>query len=135
VADKYCLRFSQSQFDSNGILIPTGSFNFDANVNAGKYVPGGQWTHIELWFKANTVVGVSPPIPADGALKIWIDGVLTHDHTGIRSRSPATAETARGFWQWRWDMVFGGSGVSRTRDDYLEIDHAYISGKGRKVGL
>jgi hypothetical protein len=57
---------------------------------------------------------------------MWWDGVLVSEYHDVRYRNSAQAS---GFYGRRWDPIWGGiGGTPRTRDDYVELDHLYLSG-------
>jgi hypothetical protein len=91
------------------------------NVDAAPRMVTGRWLHYEILMVLNTVDR------ADGRLKVWIDGTLTHDYGDVRWRTPGAPT---GFYGRRWDPVWGGLGSppAKTRDDHMLIDHLYLSG-------
>jgi len=94
------------------------------NIDNTKYIKLGQWHHVEYWAKLNTLTA-NPP-PSDGQMKMWIDGVLVSHRTDLRFRSETYPY---GFRQFHADMIFGGdAGEVKTRDDYIDIGHVYMSG-------
>ncbi len=62
---------------------------------------------------------------ANGIFKMWIDGVQTHNYSDVVYITPTTAEH---FNLFKWNPTWGGQGGVRTRNDYIDIDHVYISG-------
>ncbi len=56
---------------------------------------------------------------------MWIDGVQTHNYTDITYLTPTLTTK---FNLYKWNPTWGGSGGTRTRTDYVLIDHVYISG-------
>ncbi len=60
-------------------------------------------------------------------MKFWLDGQLTHDYRDVTYIDSAHQH---GFFGRSWAPIYGGgcSGV-KSRNDYLWIDHLYISGK------
>jgi len=84
------------------------------------YFTAGKWHRYEILMEINTIG------KADGKFKMWWNGVKTHDYSNVVWR---TATYPAKFFARKWDPVWGGSGgSSKTRDDYLLVDHLYISG-------
>ncbi len=88
-------------------------------ASTGRLVTVGTWHQIEVWQAVNTV-GV-----ADGQLKVWVDGTNVIDRSNITWR--AAGQTA-GYYSWRWEPTWGGGLTSHLGDDYISIDHVYLSG-------
>jgi hypothetical protein len=81
----------------------------------------GGWTQVELYYRINDI----GPTKDNGVLRVWINGTLTHEETGIRYRSDMNP---LGFYHLQFTPVYGGnSGDVRTRDDYWRLDQVYIS--------
>jgi hypothetical protein len=91
------------------------------NVNSAPLIVVGQWTRYEVYMKLNDVG------QANGVLKVWINGQLTHDYRDVTWR---TAGAPSGFFGRRWDPTWGGMGnpSNKTRTDRMLVDHIYISG-------
>lgn len=96
------------------------SRNMFPNMNTSTAVTTGRWHHIEVLMELN-----SRPGARDGILRIWIDGVQTHEHRDVQYTTPGAEN---GFYAWKWDPVWGGMGGRRTQTEYIDIDHVYISG-------
>ncbi|MBX7114809.1 MAG: hypothetical protein K1X64_10830 [Myxococcaceae bacterium] len=65
----------------------------------------------------------------NGVLKFWLDDVQTHDFNDITF---IDAANPHGFYSRTWSPIYGGgcpNGDTKSRNDYLWIDHLYISGK------
>lgn len=100
-----------------------GAVGHGQNIDATKYITVATWHHVEGYLKRNTL---STPPTADGIFKLWIDGHLVSHYTDMRYSSEANP---RGFYQFRGAPVFGGdAGEIKTRDDYIDFDHVYVSG-------
>jgi hypothetical protein len=93
--------------------------NLSANVNTNRLLTVGPWHRIEVLMTINDI-GV-----ANGKFKMWIDGQLTHDYTDIVYRNAANPAM---FWAWKHDIVWGGTGGTRTRNDRFLWDHLYLAG-------
>lgn len=90
------------------------------NQATGRIFSFGEWHHFEYVMTLNDIGA------ANGTLKVWLDGSLTHHYTDVMWRD---ADNPSGFHARHWDPVWGGNGGSaKSRDDFLEIDHVYISG-------
>ena len=70
--------------------------------------------------EANTI-GIS-----DGKIKMWIDGILVASYTDVFFRDAARP---LGFYLWKWNPTWGGTGGVKTQDDYIYLDHVYFSGQ------
>jgi hypothetical protein len=91
------------------------------NVNGDPLIVVGQWTRYEVLMTLNDIGA------ANGTLKVWINGQLTHDYRDVVYR---TANAPSGFYERRWDPTWGGAGPppAKTKDDVMLVDHVYISG-------
>lgn len=92
----------------------------DQNRNLTKWFQAGQWHRYEILMKLNEIGR------ANGVLKIWLDGTLTHEYYDVEYRTSAYPS---GFFGRNWAPMWGGSGgTAKTRNDYLWINHLYMSG-------
>lgn len=89
------------------------------NANSSPLMTAGQWHEWELLVELNTLG------QADGTLKMWIDGTLILNYSNMVWISTGNTH---GFYEYRWNPTWGGIGGAKTRDDFVLIDHAYISG-------
>ena len=91
------------------------------NVNGSALIQAGRWIRYEILMTINDI-GV-----ANGTLKVWINGTQTHNYTDVVWRTSSAPSL---FFGRMWDPTWGGNGnvPSKTRTDYLWIDHVYISG-------
>ncbi len=89
------------------------------NVERRQLMTVGDWHQWELLMQANDM---GQP---NGVLRMWVDGRQVMDYRNITFITP---EAPNGFWSWRWNPTWGGGQGPRTRDDFMEIDHVYISG-------
>jgi hypothetical protein len=115
----------------NGSTAPQHSFKLEVhqqnhvnrvlgqNVNGASLMTTGTWHQWEWLVELNTLG------QADGILKWWIDGTLIMDYSDMEYILPGFQTK---FHQWRWQPVWGGTGSVRTRDDFIAIDHVYMSG-------
>lgn len=91
------------------------------NRDTSKKLLAGRRQQVETQMVLNTVGS------ANGILRLWIDGVLTHEYTDVVWRTSAYPS---GFYGRRWDPIWGGTGgSSKSRNDYLLVHHIYMSGK------
>lgn len=81
----------------------------------------GDWAQIETYLKHGDLD------TENGLLKVWVDDVLVIDRDDVLTRTTALP---RGFYDWEFATVYGGTGYTKTRDDYMWLDHVYLSGKG-----
>ena len=86
---------------------------------SGGVIRANEWFDYEIFRKLNDI-GQN-----NGVLKIWINGALVLNDNAVQYRS---ATNPSGFWGRRFDPIWGGGGTPKTRDDYTEFDHMYISG-------
>jgi hypothetical protein len=94
------------------------SADFGPNLGQPGTIVRGQWHHYELVFKANTSG------TADGTLDWWLDGVQVGSYRGIQFVAGA------GVWQGlKWSPTWGGATGTVPADQYMWMDHFYISGK------
>lgn len=93
--------------------------NFSANVNSSAAtVARGQWAHYEVVFKDNTAGN------KDGAVDWWLDGVKVGSYSGIQYTSGAST------WElMKLSPTWGGLGGVIGADQFMSLDHLYISGK------
>ncbi|MDZ4865555.1 MAG: hypothetical protein SGJ01_19240 [Gemmatimonadota bacterium] len=89
------------------------------NVNQQALMRTNVWHQWEAVFELNTL-GV-----ANGKFKWWIDGILVCDYTDV---TYIFGSNTNGFWEWKWNPTWGGTAGTKTRDDFIDIDHTYISG-------
>ena len=63
---------------------------------------------------------------ANGTLKVWINGTQTHNYSNVVWR---TSDAPSLFFGRMWDPTWGGNGnvPNKSRNDFLWIDHVYIS--------
>lgn len=79
------------------------------------------WQQHEVLFEVNSGADV-----ADGVLTWYLNGVQTLNQTDMVWK---TAGNTTGFWRVTLNPTFGGTGSGeKTRNDFVLIDHLYISG-------
>lgn len=84
-----------------------------------KFTPGA-WHRYELYLKLNDIGS------SNGVFRLWFDDVLIFDYSDVQFRNAANPN---GFYGRRLDPVWGGMGGDpKTRNDFLQYDHIYISG-------
>ncbi len=89
------------------------------NRSPAALMTAGRWHHWEVVAVKNTVG------QANGVFDWWIDGAQIMSYSDVVWVTPADTT---GFTQWKWNPTWGGEGGVRTRDDYMLIDHVYLSG-------
>ncbi len=111
----------QVLFKQQGIPQPNGQItrNMGQNVSRQHLMTCGIWHHWETVMELNAI-GQS-----NGIFKMWIDGVMTHNYSDVTYVTPSTPA---GFHLFKWNPTWGGSGGTRTRVDFIDIDHVYFSG-------
>jgi hypothetical protein len=76
----------------------------------------GNWYRIEVLFRTSSTSG-----RADGALRIWVDGVLSADH-------PAIVTPAGNITDLYFSPTWGGLGTTpKAHTDYFRVDHVRLS--------
>ncbi|MBE7462740.1 MAG: hypothetical protein HS116_04505 [Planctomycetes bacterium] len=94
--------------------------NGEQNQGAPISMTPGRWYAIEMMLKANT------PGASDGELKLWIDGVLKAQHTGIRWRTDAELKIN----YVNHSAYFGGDWTSpkdqKRYEDSMVVARSYI---------
>lgn len=102
------------------IVVPnTPEIEWSPNIVPSKRLIRGQWHLFEHHVIGNSV-GAS-----DGEIKWWIDGVLTHDITGVAFNAAASVWSV-----FKLTSVWGGvGGPNVPADQYMNFDHLYVSTK------
>ena len=118
------------QIGLQGIAAPydDGHGHVATGVNLQPNLPGqtgaqlvrGQWYRWEMVFTINTGGG------ANGTADWWINGVQVAHYTGI---TYVGSGQSRVFDRMRWDPTWGGLTGTVPADQYLYMDHIYMSGK------
>ena len=90
------------------------------NVNGAALIRAGIWIRYEILMTINDV-GVP-----NGTLKVWINGTQTHNYSDVMWR---TSDAPSLFFGRLWNPIWGGNGSvpNKTRNDFMWIDHVYIS--------
>jgi hypothetical protein len=89
-----------------------------ANVNSS-VISCNQWVRYEVLMTLNDIGA------ANGTLKMWINGALTHNYTDVAWRTSAAPS---GFYERNWNPIWGGAGsVQKAQADAFLVDHIYIS--------
>jgi uncharacterized protein YjdB len=93
--------------------------NFAPNLVPSIQLVRGQWHKWEIILKANAT-GV-----ADGTVDWWIDGLKVGTYSGVQFTNSAK------HWEvLQWNPTWGGSGgPPLPADQFMRLDHLYISGK------
>jgi hypothetical protein len=83
-----------------------------------------EWHQFEFYGKLNDMG------EANGVLRIWLDGEL---YSQCDYMSYVTTAYPHGFWQVHFQPVWGGwhEGLRKSQDDYVYLDHIYVSGVGK----
>jgi hypothetical protein len=90
------------------------------NINTTKKFTTGAWHQVEVYAKVGTVDNY------DGVKRVWIDGVLVTEYTNVKFLD-SRYNFVRGFYEAQWTPVWGGTGGTKTRDDFMLLDHVYVS--------
>jgi hypothetical protein len=97
---------------------PNGDGWYGQNLVPSATFTRGQWDYVEILLTGNTSG------TANGAMDVYLNGVHVSHWTGIEYSSATTA------WNlFRIYPVWGGIGDVVNADQYIAIDHVYMSGK------
>ncbi len=96
------------------------SINLRPNVQTGSQIVRGQWYHWEMVFTSNTNGS------ANGTADWWINGVQVGHYTGI---GYVSSSQSRNFTTMKLDPTWGGLGGTVPADQFMWMDHIYLSGK------
>lgn len=129
--NKIIFLFNVDENDEKMYLLARGKDNnsLRLNVNAiGQYndnvasgaLTRGRWHEVEAHLVMNT------PGVKDGQLHIWLDGTKIAEHTNVEYSASGEAET---FDNIRWNPTWGGTGDCLEQNQYMWMDHVYVSGK------
>ncbi|PYO47016.1 MAG: hypothetical protein DMD72_11240 [Gemmatimonadetes bacterium] len=92
--------------------------NLAPNLGVPATVVRGLWYQYEMVFKANTAGR------ADGSIEWWLNGVKVGSYRGIQF------VPGDGSWEdMEWSPTWGGLGGSVPADQFMSIDHVYVSGR------
>jgi len=92
------------------------------NVNTTKRFTCGVWNQVEIY------VNVGTPNNHNGIVRVWIDTVLVTEYTDIKFLDTDYNYT-HGVYSGQWTPIWGGVGGTKTRDDFMLLDHFYVSGR------
>lgn len=107
------------QMRLQNIDIGTISFNLDPNVNRPK-LQRGQWYRIEVLLRLNT------PGVQDGEIHWWVNGSKVGQYTNIGYNAPGRRHE---WWVVGWAPTYGGPADIVPANQYMWMDHFYVSGK------
>ncbi|HEU4563469.1 MAG TPA: Ig-like domain-containing protein [Gemmatimonadaceae bacterium] len=89
------------------------------NIRTGATITRGEWHNIELMFQLSSASNAP-----DGAVQVWIDGKQYLNRTGVPI--PGTGP----FTEIRFAPIYQGlANAPVPQTQYLDLDHAYISGR------
>jgi hypothetical protein len=132
-----------------GGTVPFGTFVHNLGSCVGNYYPNGsghfdaaRWHQVEIYEKLNSV-NPDGTGNSDGIYRVWVDGNLEQNLTAVlfvggasqvctganAPPSPDTGTGKLGFYQLHYDPIWGGTGGTKTRDDFLWIDHVFVAGR------
>lgn len=115
------------QVRSQGTTIP--NTNFTGNTAYSDTITRNTWHKIEHLYILNTTSADS-----NGVVKVWIDGLLTHDYTNAFLWNPTGGDSTAYKHEWnntKWNPYWGGTGGSLDIGGdsmYMWLDHFYVSG-------
>ena len=93
--------------------------NNRTEITAAPVFSIGAWHRMEFVLQLNTIG------QANGVFRWWVDGTLVMDY---RDMIYVDAANPLGFFTFKFWPYWGGGGGSKTRDDYVQVDHVYLSG-------
>src|SRR5207247_223894 len=93
--------------------------NNRTEITAAPVFSIGAWHRMEFVLQLNTIG------QANGVFRWWIDGTLVMDYPDMIY---VDAANPLGFFTFKFWPYWGGGGGTRTRDDYIQVDHLYLSG-------
>jgi hypothetical protein len=98
-------------------LIEAGSSTtYEENVGSSSPLALGQWHRVEFYVKYATSA-----VSGDGIVRWWVDGVSLGSYTAIQTPNDA------GFVQFQFSPIWGGTGGTKTEQDYYWYDHVHLS--------
>lgn len=97
-----------------------------ARIHSGYFIQRGAWEHWEWIVRCN-----SAPYAADGSIEVWVDGAKIIDVFDVVYTKTNGAEAGN---PCSWNIfsmvpVFGGGGPYVPHDQWIDVDHVYLSGK------
>lgn len=87
-----------------------------ANTRVRSGFSRGAWHVIEVYLRLNTRG------QADGVLRLWLDGVLTHDYRTLRLDAAAWSLVD-------WSPTWGGMSGVLSAPQAMDVDEIYVSGR------
>jgi hypothetical protein len=108
------------QWRMQGIADPRG------RIHSGYFVQRGVWEHWEWIVRCN-----SAPYAADGSIEAWVDGIQVLDvHDIVYTKSNGAEAGKPCTWNiFHMAPVYGGGGPYVPHDQWIDVDHVYVSGK------
>lgn len=103
------------QISSNG-----GFRNLAPNIVTGATISRGEWHRWDFIVITNTAGN------ADGKAIFWLDGVKVGEYADI---GYVTATQTHNWTSINWAPTWGGTGNTVSADQWMAIDHIYISGR------
>jgi hypothetical protein len=100
----------QTRWGDHWLNLVWGANELPPNQSIEPDLSDGEWHLIEFYCDTTS-----------GTLRVWWNGDLTSEYTGVTSGIPAT----RG--EWSLLGIWGGSGAARATTGYRWIDHLYVS--------
>lgn len=102
----------------NPDLSPSQVF-YSPNVGT-REIRRGQWHDVELILRMNSSGGSH-----DGEIHVWVDGLKTTQHTGLRFAPSGDFA----FDAISWEPYWGGQNATLDRTQYMYLDRVYLSGR------
>ena len=100
------------------------SWNASPNMNVASSV-----ITRDVWQKWELILGANTPGQYDGEAHWWLNGVKVGQFTNV-GYCDATQTGAANTWQVvDWNPTYGGGTTTIPTDQFMYMDHVYISGK------
>lgn len=115
----------QAEVDFQGMVTGAGhpvSWNGNPNV-APATLTRGSWAKWEVLLVENT------PGQFDGQATWWLNGTLVGDYRNVGFTLTSETGAFNTWQQLNWNSTYGGSGGTVASDQFLWLDHLYVSGK------
>jgi len=102
------------------VAMSPSAFDLDPNQSTLGILKRGQWHQVEFVVRANTANNFN------GSMSWWVDGQAVANHNNLRFVVNSQDHT---WYQITWNPVWGGAGGVLDRNQDMQIDHMYISGR------
>lgn len=112
------MRLQNVEADPRGV-----SFNLNPNITPQSFIKRGQWHRVDLLLKANT------PGVRNGEVTWYLDGTKAGEYKDVGFISSSNPIAGAVNWQqFSWNPTYGGPADTVQADQYIRMDHIYLSG-------